>query len=400
MGREAFGCDGSEGPVERAAEIPPFLAMDVMADAAALEREGRDVVHMEVGEPDLPSDPHVVEAAVKALRDGEARYTVTEGILPLREAIAARYAARYRVEVDPERILVTVGASPAFFLVWGALLEQGDEVLIPDPGYACYPGQVAFLGGVPVRYPLDVSRGYAFDLDALRAKLSPRSRAVLLNSPSNPTGTVASRAELAALAELAAPGRSARAPWIVSDEIYHQIEYRSEHADTILRYTDRAFVIDGFSKRYRMTGYRLGWVVLPPAFVRCARKMHQNYFLCASLFVQRAGIAALTGPQDSVTRMVATYDQRRRRLVDGLKQLGFRIDYEPSGAFYVLAGASHLGDDSVEMARGLLRGCGVAASPGADFGPAASRCLRFSYSTALERIELGLKRLAAMGKPA
>ncbi|MBN1769663.1 MAG: pyridoxal phosphate-dependent aminotransferase [Deltaproteobacteria bacterium] len=385
MDRRASGCEDEPGPVERAVEIPPFLAMDVMGDAAALERAGRDVVHLEVGEPDWPVDEHVVEAATKALRDGRARYTVTEGILPLREAIAARYRERYGVEVDPDRILVTMGASPAFFLAWGALLDAGDEVLIPDPHYACYPGQIAFLGGKPIRFPLDVSRGYAFDFDALRSRLGPRTRAILLNSPSNPTGTVASRAELDRLGELG--------PWIVSDEIYHGVEYGSERADTMLRHGERVFVIDGCSKRWRMTGYRLGWIVLPPAFVRCARKMHQNYFLCASEFVQLAALAAVAGPQDSVGRMVEEYDRRRRVLVTGLRRLGFRIEYEPSGAFYVLAGAEHLGEDSVEIVRRILRETLVAVTPGADFGPAASRCLRFSYSASLERLEEGLRRM-------
>lgn len=385
MNRRAIGCDGEAGPVARAREIPPFLAMDVMSDAAALERAGRDIVHLEVGEPDWPVDPHVVEAATKALRDGRARYTVTEGILPLREAIAARYRSRYGVEVDPDRILVTMGASPTFFLVWGALLDAGDEVLIPDPHYACYPGQIEFLGGRPVRFPLDARRGYAFDFDALRARLGPRTKAILLNSPSNPTGTIASRAELDRLGELG--------PWIVSDEIYHGVEYGSEAADTMLRHGERVFVIDGCSKRWRMTGYRLGWVVLPPAFVRCARKIHQNYFLCASEAVQLAALAAVAGPQDSVARMVEEYDRRRRVLVDGLRRLGFRIDYEPAGAFYVLAGAEHLGTDSVEIVRRILRESNVAVTPGADFGPAASRCLRFSYSAALGRIEEGLRRM-------
>jgi aspartate aminotransferase len=377
--------------VARAVDIPPFLAMDVMAEAAAIEREGREVVHLEVGEPDLPCDAHVVEAGLKALRDGEARYTVTEGILPLREAIAARYARRYGVAVDPDRIVATVGASPAFFLVWGALLEPGDEVLITDPHYACYPGQIAFLGGRPVRFPLAAGRGYAFDFDALRERIGPRTKAVVLNSPSNPTGTVASREEMKSLAELGL--------WVVSDEIYHQVEYGAEQADTMLRYTDRAFVIDGFSKRYRMTGWRLGWVVLPPAFVRPVRKMHQNYFLCASQFVQRAGIAALEGPQDSVAAMVRAYDERRRVLVDGLRRLGFRVDYEPAGAFYVLAGAGHLGTDSVDVSRRILRTTGVATAPGADFGPAAGRGLRFSYAAAVERIREGLRRLEAVRRP-
>jgi len=390
MDRRAFGCDGDPGPVARAQEIPPFLAMDVMSDAAALERVGRDVVHLEVGEPDWPVDEHVVEAATRALRDGCARYTVTEGLLPLREAIAARYRSRYGVEVDPDRILVTMGASPAFFLAWGALLDDGDEVLIPDPHYACYPGQIAFLGGRPVRFPLDAARGYAFDFDALRAQLGPRTKAILLNSPSNPTGTIASRAELDRLGGLG--------PWIVSDEIYHGVEYGAERADTMLRHGDRVFVIDGCSKRWRMTGYRLGWIVLPPAFVRCARKIHQNYFLCAAEPAQHAALAAVTGPQESVTRMVEAYDQRRRVLVEGLRRLGFRIDYEPSGAFYVLAGAEHLGTDSVEIARRILRETGVAVTPGADFGPSAARCLRFSYAAALERIEEGLRRLEPLAR--
>jgi aspartate aminotransferase len=182
----------------------------------------------------------------------------------------------------------------------------------------------------------------------------------------------------------------------VSDEIYHGVEYGVEKADTMLRWNPNAFVIDGFSKRWRMTGWRLGWVVLPEGFVRCVRKMHQNYFLCASMFVQHAGIAALAGSQDSLAAMVGTYDGRRRRLVEGLRRLGFRVDYEPAGAFYVLAGAKHLGEDSVEVSRWILREAGVAVTPGADFGPSARHALRFSYATAMERIELGLERLAGI----
>jgi aspartate aminotransferase len=362
--------------------------MDVMAAAAAIERQGRDVVHMEVGEPDLPCDPHVVAEAERALRAGETQYTVTEGILPLREAIAARYRRRYGVEVDPDRIVVTMGASPAFLLAWGALLDAGDEVLIPDPHYACYPGQVSFAGGVPVRYPLDASRQYAFDFDAACARTTPRTKAILINSPSNPTGSVLGREDLRAVARLGIH--------VVSDEIYHELEYGTDSADTILRYDDEAFVIDGFSKRYRMTGWRLGWIVVPPEFVRPIRKVHQNYFLCASMFVQKAGIAALEGPQESMGRVVAEYDRRRRRLVEGLRTLGFRIDYEPSGAFYVLAGAERFGDDSVAIARRILEETGVAVTPGADFGPSAGRSLRFSYATALDRIEEGLRRLARL----
>jgi aspartate/methionine/tyrosine aminotransferase len=273
-------------------------------------------------------------------------------------------------------------------LLFGSLLDPGDEVIMADPCYPAYPNYVSFLGGVPVRVPARAEDGFAMDPDAIRAAITPKTRCIMLNSPGNPTGAVLPPehlAEVAALAERAGI-------WIASDEIYHGLTY-GEPAHSVLEFTDRAFVLNGFSKLYAMTGWRLGYLVAPREFVRPAEVIQQNFFLCANHFVQIAGVVALTAAAEDVERMRATYDQRRRFLVPALRDLGLGVACEPDGAFYVFADARCWGEDSLALSRRLLEEAFVASAPGIDFGPGGEGFLRFSYATSIERLQEGVERL-------
>jgi aspartate/methionine/tyrosine aminotransferase len=369
----------------RADALKPFLVMDVMAQAAALEREGRTIVHLEVGQPDFPAPPHVVAAAQAALQAGRGRYTSAVGLPELRQAIARRYRRHYGVDVSPDRILITAGTSPGLFLAFSSLLDQGDEVLLPDPGYACYGGSVEYLHGKAVPVPLSEADGYALDPERVAAALGPRTKALVINSPGNPTGMVLPLATLQRLAELPIT--------VISDEIYHGLEYGAERAHSLLEVTDEAFVLDGCSKRYGMTGWRLGWMVVPERCVRGLTKVAQNYFISVAEMIQVAGVAALDGPEDALETNRLAYDRRRLLLVDGLRSLGFRVSRPPDGAFYVLADASPLTDDADALAHALLREAGVAVTPGRDFGARAARCLRFSYTVAEDALAEGIARM-------
>jgi aspartate/methionine/tyrosine aminotransferase len=369
---------------ERARQVEPFLAMDVLAEAQALERQGADVIHLEVGEPDFDTPDCIRTAAVEALRAGRTHYTQALGLPELREAIAEYYLDRYGVRVSPGQILVTAGTSPALMLLFSAILEPGDEVIITDPYYACYPSFIRFAGGRPVTVPVDPADDYQLEPARVRAALSPRTRAILVNSPANPTGAVLSAETLRALADLG--------PLIVSDEIYHGLTYVGEE-HSILEFTDRAVVLNGFSKRYAMTGWRLGFMILPPDLVRPVEVMAQNFFISAADFVQHAGIAALRQAGPDAERMRQVYDRRRRFLVSALRELGFGVPVEPAGAFYVLADARRWGQSSLELARRILRGAHVAVTPGVDFGPGAEGHLRFSYTAPEERIAEAVSRL-------
>ncbi|MER3397779.1 MAG: aspartate aminotransferase [Chloroflexota bacterium] len=371
----------------RARQVEPFLAMDVLAEAQQLERQGADVVHLEVGEPDFDTPACIKAAALEALQAGRTHYTQALGLPELREAIAEHYRERYGVRVSPAQILVTAGTSPALMLLFSAVLEPGDEVIITDPYYACYPSFIRFAGGRPVMVRVDPAEGYQLEPARVRAALSPRTKAILINSPANPTGAVLSAETLKALAELG--------PLVVSDEIYHGLTYVGEER-TILEFSDRAVVLNGFSKRYAMTGWRLGFVILPADLVRPMEVMAQNFFISASDFVQHAGIAALRKAGPDAERMRQVYDRRRRYLVSALRELGFGVPVEPAGAFYVLADARRWGENSLELARRILRGAHVAVTPGVDFGPAAEGHLRFSYTAPEERIAEAVARLGRL----
>jgi aspartate/methionine/tyrosine aminotransferase len=367
-------------------EIEPFIVMEVMERAQELEAKGEHLIHLEVGEPDFPTPACITEAATKALKDGMTGYTHSLGILPLREAIAEHYHAKYGVQVSPERILVTAGTSPAMWMVFAALLESGEEVILSDPHYACYPNFINFCGGRLARVDIFEEDGFQFRPEDVKAKLSPRTKAILVNSPANPTGKLLTAERMAALAELG--------PLVLSDEIYHGLVYEGrEHS--ILEFTDRAVVFNGFSKAFAMTGWRLGYIIVPPEMIRPLQKMHQNFFISANAFVQVAGIAALREALPDSERMRQSYDQRRRFIVPGLRKLGLGIASEPNGAFYVFANAKRFSADSYAFAFEILERAKVCVAPGVGFGKNGEGYLRFSYANSLENLAEGLRRLEA-----
>ncbi len=374
----------------RADKIQPFIVMDVLERAQALAASGKEIIHLEIGEPDFDTPEVITEAAAKAMTDGHTHYTHSLGIMALREAVSAHYAERYGVSVDPARVLVTAGTSTAMFLLFSALLEKGQEIILSDPHYACYDNFVTFAGGVPVRVPVREDEGFQFRPAEIGAVMTSNTKGIFINSPANPTGQVMPRDILEAIADMA-PGKP-DGPFVISDEIYHGLVYEGrEHS--ILEFTDNAFVLDGFSKRYAMCGWRLGYLIAPPDCVRPLQKMHQNFAICAPSVSQWAGVAALKHAWPEVERMRAIYDARRRRLIDGLKKLGFRIPKPPQGAFYLFTSCAHLDPDDYRLAFDILEKAGVAVAPGRDFGPGGYGFLRFSYCNSLENIEKALERL-------
>ena len=374
----------------RATAVHPFVVMDVVARAKELESQGRDIVRMDVGDPDFPTPEVVTQAAEAAMEAGDTGYTQSQGIPDLRDAVAERFGSKYGVTVDPGDIVVTQGTSPAMLLLFGSLLDPGDEVIIADPCYPAYPNYIAFLGGVAVRVAARASDGFRMRIDEIEAAVTPRTRCIMINSPSNPTGTVLPAEDLRAIARLA----ERHGLYVASDEIYHGLDFVGQD-HTILEFTDRAFVLNGFSKLYSMTGWRLGYVVAPRAFVRPAEVIQQNFFLCANHFVQVAGVTALLKAGPDVERMRALYDERRRFLVPALRGLGLGIEVEPTAAFYAFADAHQWGSDSLALTYRLLEEAGVAAAPGIDFGPGGEGFLRFSYATSIERLAEGVERLRA-----
>jgi aspartate/methionine/tyrosine aminotransferase len=360
--------------------------MDILERAQELERQGEHVIHLEIGEPDFATPQVVKDAAYRAMAAGETQYTTSQGLLALRQALCGHYRQKYGVELTPEQFIVTSGTSPAMILIFAGLLDPGDEVLLSDPHYACYPNFLRLVDAVPRLVPVKEEEGFQFRPEELKAYLTDRTKAIIINSPANPTGTLLSAERLAQLAELT--------PYIVSDEIYHGLVYEGkEHS--ILEFTDRAFVINGFSKLYAMTGWRLGYLIAPLDFVRPLQKLMQNLFISANPFVQRAGIAALTQAGPEIDQMRATYDERRRFLLAGLEKLGFHIPVPPTGAFYVFVNARHLSMDSYALAFDILEKAKVGVTPGIDFGPGGEGFLRLSYANSLENLKEALKRLEA-----
>ncbi len=358
--------------------------MDVLEKANELERSGVNIVHMEVGEPDFDTPACVKTAVCRALDDGYTHYTHSLGQVELREAICQHYFKTYRVTVDPDQVLITAGTSPAMFLVFSALLEPGDEVIISDPHYACYPNFILFVEGRPVAVPVFEKDGFQYRPEDIEKKITPKTKGILINSPSNPTGNLLSEARMTAIAEMPAH--------IISDEIYHGLVYEGQE-HSILEFTDRAFVLNGFSKLYAMTGLRLGYLIAPKPFIRPLQKLQQNFFISSNAMVQMAGIAALTDAGEDVARMKRKYDKRRRFMIRHLKALGFGITVEPTGAFYVFANAGHLSGDSYGLAFDMLEKAHVGVAPGIDFGKHGEGYLRFSYANSLENISEGMDRL-------
>lgn len=369
---------------EKAKEITPFIVMEVLERASELEKQGFKIIHLEVGEPDFDAPQCVIEAAELAGRKGKTHYTHSLGDLELREELCKSYRKNYGVEITPDRILITSGTSPAILLVLGVLCNPGDEIILSDPGYACYPNFIRFVDAKMVKVPVYEEDGFQYRAENIAAKITDRTKAVLINSPMNPTGNLLSPDQLKQIANLPTT--------VISDEIYHGLVY-TERAHSILEYTDNAFVLNGFSKLYAMTGLRLGYVIAPKEYVRPMQKLQQNLFICASSTAQQAGIAALRSADGDIERMRAIYNERRLYLIDRLQQMGFKICGNPSGAFYILVNAKHLSSDSYQLAFDILEKAHVGVTPGIDFGENAEGYLRFSYANSLENIEEGMARL-------
>lgn len=369
---------------ERANNIPSFIVMDVLERAHALEREGRHIIHLEVGEPDFPTPSCICEAAIEAIRKERTHYTHSLGLIELREAICDHYLEKYGVRIDPDQVIVTSGTSPAIFMLFSTLLEHGDEIILSNPHYPCYPNFASFLGAVPAFVNVYEEDGFQFRPEDIQDKIMPRTKAILINSPSNPTGNLLSPERMEKIAGLG--------PLIISDEIYHGLTY-GEKEHSILEFIDKAFVLNGFSKLYAMTGWRIGYIISPPEFVRPMQKIQQNFFISAGSISQWAGVAALTSAGRDVERMRAIYDDRRRYMIKRLREIGFGLTVEPKGAFYVLVNAKHLSLDSYDLAFEILEKAGVGVTPGIDFGQNAEGYLRFSYANSIENIRLGLDRI-------
>jgi len=367
-----------------AVDMPPFYVMEVLERAKELDRQGRMIIHLEVGEPDFPTPSCILEAAAKAMSGGVVRYTASVGLPELREAIAEYYVERYGVSVSPDQMVVTNGSSPGLLLAFSALLEEGEEVIMSDPCYPCYPNLVRFLNGLPVLVKVDERDGFRYDFDDVNERISSKTKAIVINSPNNPTGHVLDAQTMRDIAEIGLT--------VVSDEIYNGLIYEGEE-HSILEFTDNAFVVSGFSKQFAMTGWRLGYVIAPKNYAPILRKLMQNFFISANTISQYAGITALHEAAPDVQRMVGIFDKRRRLITKRLREIDFGIAVDPTGAFYVLANAKKFTNDSLKFAFEILEKTGVGVTPGIDFGSNAEGYIRFSYANSIENISAGLNKL-------
>lgn len=361
-----------------------FLVMDILDKAKEMQQQGISVVHLEVGEPDFDVPECVKEAEIEALDEGRTHYTASIGDIELREEIVRKYKLEYGVDIDPEQIVVTCGSSPAILFLMLMLCNPRDEVILSNPGYACYKNFVLAAQATPVYVPLYAETGFQYRVDDIREKISERTAAIFINSPMNPTGTVLTEEFMREVASLGVP--------VISDEIYHGLVYEGK-AHSILEYTDNAFVLNGFSKRYAMTGLRLGYLIAPRKYMQELTKLQQNFMICAGSTSQRAGIAALRDKTDYEQKMVAEYKRRRDYLLGRLRQIGFGIPVAPQGAFYIFADASRFTTDSLCFVYEVLENAHVAITPGTDFGSRGEQYVRFSYANSMENIKEGIDRL-------
>jgi aspartate aminotransferase len=374
------------------ATLRPEGAYRVLARAQALERQGRDIIHLEIGEPDFATDPRVCRAAADAVAAGRTRYNPTPGIRELREAIAEDAGRRRGIAVRPEQVVVGPGAKPFLVFPTLALVEPGDEVLLPDPGFPTYEAMIAVAGGIPVHVPLVEANGFSFDFDAFERLVGPRTRLIILNSPGNPTGGVMPQADLE---RVAAAARRFDC-WVLSDEVYARLTYDGRPAPSIASIdgmAERTVIVDGFSKTYAMTGWRLGFGIMPEALAEQVNLLLMHAVGCTAHFTQFAGLEALRGPQDAVDRMVAAYRRRRDALVAGLNSIpGVRCG-APAGAFYAFPNVTAFRRPSAELADVLLDQAGVAVLPGAAFGARGEGYLRLCFANSPQNIERAVDRM-------
>jgi len=365
-------------------EIKSFIVMDVLEKAHEIERNGEDVIHLEVGEPDFNTPECIKEAAIKALKDNYTHYTHSLGLLELRETVCEHYFDTYGVTIDPDQVVVTSGTSPAIFLIFSTLLDRGDQVIISDPHYACYPNFIKFADGKVVTVSVYEEDGFQYRPEEIEKKITKNTKAIIINSPSNPTGNLLSENRIKEISKFS--------PYIVSDEIYHGLVYEGqEHC--ILEFTNNAFVLNGFSKLHAMTGLRLGYLIAPKEFIRPIQILQQNFFICANAMVQAAGIAALKHAKNDILLMKNIYNERRKIMIRRLKELGFGITVEPTGAFYVFANAKKILKDSYKLAFDILEKAHVGVTPGIDFGKNGEGYLRFCYANSIENIKEGMDRI-------
>jgi len=368
-------------------------AFAVLARATELMRSGRDVINLGIGQPDFPTPPHIVEAAVRALRDGHHGYTPATGILPLREAVAADLHRRFAVEVSPDSVMVVPGGKVTMFTAILMFGEAGAEILYPDPGFPIYRSMIEFTGATPIPVPIREENGFAFSAEETLSLITDRTRLIILNSPANPTGGVTPKREIDALV-----GGLARCPEVavMSDEIYGTMTYDGEPHISLLQYPElreRLIYLDGASKSYAMTGWRLGWSVWPKPLYDAARKLAVNSYSCVNAATQWAGIEALNGPQDCVAAMVSEFDRRRRLVVEGLNKLPGVSCATPKGAFYAFPNIGKTGWRAKALASALLEEAGVATIGGPDFGVYGEGYIRLSYANSAENIARALERM-------
>lgn len=380
------------------AQLGTETAFEVLARAQALAAQGRDIINLGIGQPDFQTPPHIVEAGIKALRDGHHGYTPATGIAPLRAAVAAALHRQYGVAVDPGRVLIVPGGKVTMWFAMLMIGTPGVEILYPDPGFPIYESAIRFTGATPVPLPLREADGFAFRAEEVLARITPRTRLLIINSPANPTGGVTPKAELDALAAglEAHPGVA-----VMSDEIYGRMLYDDRHHVSILQYpalADRAILLDGWSKTYAMTGWRLGFSVWPQTLVEGATRLAVNSHSCVNAAAQYAGLAALEGPQDAVDAMVAAFAERRLRVLDRLRAIPGVRCAEPGGAFYAFPNVTGLGLDARTLQRRLLEERGVATIAGTSFGARGEGYLRLSYAASLDAIGEACDRLEDLAR--
>ncbi len=369
---------------KKAKNVGPFIAMDVMEQSQKLSRQGHDVISLSVGEPDFPAPPVVKAATIKAIKKNITRYTHSLGNPILREEICAHYRKRYNVKIHPDQVLVTSGTSPAMLILFGMLLNPKDEVIMSDPHYPCYSNFIRFNDGRIQWVKVREDEAFQLNPKEVRKKISRRTKGIFINSPSNPTGCTLSSKVMKQIANTG--------PYIISDEIYHGLTYQGEER-SILEFTDRAFVLNGFSKSYAMTGFRLGYCIFPKPYVRVIQNLAQNFYISTSSFIQEAGIAALKYAAPYQEKMREVLNRRRIVMLEGIRALGFKVAAEPTGAFYIFANAKMFTKDSYQFAFDLLKRAKVGVTPGIDFGPSGEGFIRLSYATDIQRIREGLARI-------
>ena len=378
---------------ERLARLGTETAFEVLVRARALEAQGRSVVHLEIGEPDFDTPSHITDAAIAALKGGATHYGPSAGLPDLRQAIAEDSTGRRGVKATPEMVVVTPGGKPIMFYVILALVDPGDEVLYPNPGFPIYESMIRFIGGVPVPVRLLEEKAYALDVDQLVSKITAKTKLVILNYPHNPTGGIVPESGLRAIADAAARHGIP----VLADEIYSRILYEGRHVSIAAMpgMEPHAIVLDGFSKTYAMTGWRLGYGIMPAPLAQVVAKLQTNAVSCTASFTQLAGVQALRGDQSSVDGMVAEFRRRRDAIVDGLRQIpGFKCP-RPKGAFYVFPNIAGTGFSAKALADRLLDEAGVACLSGTAFGEWGEGHLRFSYANSLENIQEALRRIGS-----